>query len=183
MGFGTVGVERRMRLSGLLDMPRSLPQGYSAIAIPEIGEGVREVLRACLKTTRGAAARDFDCGQGGEAGASPQRAVTAKPTQATGERPAARRVSAEKAVWLRCSSVEDPPGIFSFVAPRHPAFSAKTAPLVVFKQALRAQSLSGIKRERGVRRVARESGCPARLRVRGHIMGFGDVILAFLTDS
>ena len=105
--------------------------------------------RACLKTTRGAAARDFGCGQGGEAGASPQRAacravvlpcgrrlVRAEPTQAADTRPAARRVFAEKAVWLRCSSVEDPPGIFSFVAPRHPAFSAKTAPLVISKQAL-----------------------------------------------
>src|SRR6185437_13301062 len=58
------------------------------------------------------------------------------PTQAAGKRPAARRVFAEKAVWLRCSSVEDPPGIFSFVAPRHPAFSAKTAPSPIFRQAL-----------------------------------------------
>src|SRR5713226_7009657 len=74
-------------------------------------------LRACLETTRGAAARDFGCGQGGEVEASPQRAVTTEPTPATDKRPAARRVFAEKAVWLRCSSVEDPPGIFSFVAP------------------------------------------------------------------
>src|SRR5207245_2392365 len=95
-------------------------------------------LRACLETTRGAAARDFGCGQGGEFRASPQRAVRNEPTPATDKRPAARRVFGEKAVWLRCSSVEDPPGIFSFVAPRHPAFSPKTAPLVVSKQALRA---------------------------------------------
>src|SRR6266704_2070143 len=94
-------------------------------------------LRACLETTRGAAARDFGCGQGGEFRASPQRAVRNEPTPATDKRPAARRVFAEKAVWLRCSSVEDPTGIFSFVAPRHPAFSPKTAPLVVSKQALR----------------------------------------------
>src|SRR6266700_4080915 len=94
------------------------------------------LLRACLETTRGAAARDFGCGQGGEFRASPQRAVRNEPTPATDKRPAARRVFAEKAVWLRCSSVEDPPGIFSFVAPRHPAFSPKTAPLVVSKQAL-----------------------------------------------
>ena len=92
--------------------------------------------RACLETTRGAAARDFGCGQGGEFRASPQRAVRNEPTPATDKRPAARRVFAEKAVWLRCSSVEDPPGIFSFVAPRHPAFSPKTAPLAVSKQAL-----------------------------------------------
>src|SRR6266705_6438105 len=44
-------------------------------------------------------------------------AVRNEPTPATGERPAARRVFGQKAVWLRCSSVEDPPGIFSFVAP------------------------------------------------------------------
>ena len=95
-------------------------------------------LRACLKTTRGAAAGDFGCGQGGEFRASPQRAVRNEPTQATDKRPAARRVFAQKAAWLRCSSVEDPPGVFSFVAPRHPAFGAKTGPFAVFKQALKA---------------------------------------------
>jgi hypothetical protein len=94
-------------------------------------------LGACLKITRGAAAGDFDSNQGGEVGPSPQWAVTTEPTQAKGKRPAAQRVFVEKAVWLRCSSVEDPRGIFSFVAPRHPAFSTKTSPLVIFKQALR----------------------------------------------
>src|SRR6266478_8294485 len=58
-------------------------------------------LRACLETTRGAAARDFGCGQGGEVEASPQRAVPTEPTPATVKRPAARRVFGEKAVWLR----------------------------------------------------------------------------------
>src|SRR2546428_5078383 len=53
------------------------------------------------------AARDFADGQGGEAGASPQRAVTAEPTRAVGKRSAARRVFAEKAAWRRCSSVTD----------------------------------------------------------------------------
>src|SRR6185503_4778885 len=95
----------------------------------------RPRIRACLKIGLGAAAGDFGWGQGGEAGASPQRAVTAKPTQSTGKRTAARRVFAEKAVWLRCSSVEDTPGIFSFVAPRHPAFSPKTASSRIFRQA------------------------------------------------
>src|SRR6266481_3472211 len=110
----------------------------SAASIPGIDEANgRVLLRACLETTRGAAARDFGCGQGGEFRASPQRAVRNEPTPATDKRPAARRVFGEKAVWLRCSSVEDPLGIFSFVAPRHPAFSPKTAPLVVSKQALR----------------------------------------------
>src|SRR6266540_7570408 len=62
-------------------------------------------LRACLKIPRGPAARDFGCSQGGEVGASPQRAVTVEPTLAAGKRPAARRVFVEKAGWLRCSSV------------------------------------------------------------------------------
>jgi hypothetical protein len=52
-------------------------------------------LRACFKIASGAAARDFGWGQGGEAGASPMWAVTAEPTPAPGERPAARRVFAE----------------------------------------------------------------------------------------
>ena len=64
--------------------------------------------RACLKIPRGAAAKDFGCGQGGEGGASPQRAVMTEPTPPTAKRPAARRVFEQKAVWLRCSSIEDP---------------------------------------------------------------------------
>src|SRR5579863_3580974 len=67
---------------------------------------------------------------------TPQRAVTTEPTPATGKRPAARRVFEGKAVWLCCSSVEDPPGIFSFVAPCHPAFPSKTSPCGIFRQAL-----------------------------------------------
>ena len=99
-------------------------------------------LRACFKIAWGSAARDFGCGQGGEgasarAKASPQRAGRTEPTPAAGKRPAALRVFAEKAVWLCCSSVEDPPGIFSFVAPRQTAFSAKTGPHGILKQALR----------------------------------------------
>ena len=118
----------------------------------------RYTVRACFKIAWGPAARDFGCGQGGEDRASPQRAVRAEPTQAADKRPAARRVFAEKAAWLRCSSVEDPPGILasqalpirfhklscalsrkavSFVAPRHSAFSAKTGPHGILKQALR----------------------------------------------
>jgi len=67
------------------------------------------------------------------------------------------RVFAPKALWLRCSSVDDPPGIWasqalpfsfrkhcsalprmavSFVAPRHRAFGAKTEPLLFSKHAL-----------------------------------------------
>ena len=103
-------------------------------------------LRACLKIITGAAARDFGCGRGGEGPsrtghrASPKRAVRTEPTKDTAKRAAARRVFAEKAFWLCCSSVEDPPGIFSFVAPRHTASSAKTASFIIFRQALRTNS-------------------------------------------
>src|SRR6266542_6755264 len=93
-------------------------------------------LRACLKIPWGPAARDFGCSQGGEVGASPQRAVTAEPTLAAAKRPAARRVFVEKAGWLRCSSVTAPLRGCSLVAPRHPAFSTKTGPHVIFRQAL-----------------------------------------------
>ena len=116
-------------------------------------------LGACLKTPRGAATRSFDSGQGGEAGASPQRAVTAEPTPARVKRTVARRVVGEKRVWLRCSSLKDPQGIWtsqsparwfprvgcalsrkavSLLAPRHAPVSPTTAPLGVFKQALRS---------------------------------------------
>src|SRR5713101_239275 len=73
---------------------------------------------------------------------APQRAVRNEPTPATAKRPATRRVFAEKAVCIRpareclrsCSVVAARSA--SFVAPRHPAFSPKTAPLVVSKPAL-----------------------------------------------
>src|SRR6266571_8942922 len=93
-------------------------------------------LRACFKISRRPAARDFGRGQGGEFRASPQRAVRNEPTLATVKRPAARRVFAEKAAWLRCSSVTDRWRVCSLVAPRHPAFCPKTGPLRILKQAL-----------------------------------------------
>src|SRR6266704_4917978 len=99
-------------------------------------------LRACLETTRGAAARDFGCGQGGEFRASPQRAVRNEPTPATDKRPAARRVFGQKAVWLRparecfrsCSVVAARSA--SLVAPAIRPFARKQAPLRILKQAL-----------------------------------------------
>jgi len=97
----------------------------------------REVLRACLKIARAPAARNSGRSKDGEAKASPQRIVTVDQTPTEVERPAARRVFAQKAVWLRCSSVEDPPGIFSFVAPRHPAFCPKTGAPGIFRKAPR----------------------------------------------
>ena len=79
---------------------------------------------------------DINSGQGGGAGASPERAATVEATPATGKRPFARRVLAETARWLRCSSLTDL-RVCSLVAPCPRAVSAKTGPLLVFKQALR----------------------------------------------
>ena len=92
------------------------------------GEAEAE-LRACLKIERGPAAADFAGGQGGEARASPLRAVRAEPTQATGKSRAARRVFAAKPVWRRCSSLTDPSWVCALVAPCHTGFAAKTGPL------------------------------------------------------
>ena len=90
-----------------------------------------------LQILNGTAAGDFDCGQGGEVGASPQRAVAAEPTRATGKSAAARRFVEQKAVWLRCSSVTGRWQPCSFVAPRHPAFCSTTVPFRIFRQALK----------------------------------------------
>src|SRR5256885_15591599 len=104
-----------------------------------------QVFRACLKIAKGPAARDFGGGGGlrraqssrGEVRASPQRAVRTEPTKATGKRPAARRVFAERTGWLRCFSVGDRWRVSSLVAPCHPVLSAKTGPLGIFRRALR----------------------------------------------
>lgn len=68
--------------------PREILFEQHASADRELERIQTEVLRACLKTTGAGAVRDFGCGQGGEAGTSPQRAVTAEPTLATAKRPA-----------------------------------------------------------------------------------------------
>ena len=110
-------------------------------------------LGAFLKIARGPAERDFGVCQGGESPswtghrASPQWAVRTEPTPADDKSPDALRVFAVKVAWLRCSSLEDPRGIFSFVAPPssvagllrrtgcHPAFSPETGSLGIFRQA------------------------------------------------
>ena len=89
--------------------------------------------RACLQNARGAAARDLGWPRGGEAGISPQRAMTGSTTKRPAQRPAVRRIFEAKAGWRRCSSVEDPQGVFSFVAPCHPAFASKTASPSILK--------------------------------------------------
>ncbi len=95
------------------------------------------MLRACFKIGRGPAARDIGRGRGGEVRASPQWAVRTEPTKPPGKRATALRVFAEKADCLRCFSVPDRWRVCSFVAPRQPAFSAKTGPRRILKQALR----------------------------------------------
>src|SRR5204863_8432915 len=115
---------------------RRVPCGSAACA----SRSCAQRLSACLIITRGAAARDFGFGQGGEGGASPKWAVPTEPTLAKDKRTAARRVFAQKDVWLRCSSVKDPQGVFSFAAPRQPTFCTKTAPLGILRQALRPRA-------------------------------------------
>jgi hypothetical protein len=61
---------------------------------------VSGVLRACFEIGKSAAARGFGRGQGSEAGASPQRAVTAESTPAPARITAAPWVLAEKALNL-----------------------------------------------------------------------------------
>jgi ATP-dependent helicase/nuclease subunit B len=60
----------------------------SELVVPLLKAKAAEALRACPKNTGGGAARDFGRSQGGEAGASPKRAVTAEPTQAAAKRAA-----------------------------------------------------------------------------------------------
>src|SRR5438552_6750151 len=99
-------------------------------------------LRACFKIAWGPAARDFGRGQDGEDRASPQRAVRSEPTQATDKMPAARRVFAEKAGWLRCSSVRDrcgyPPSSRLAIQP----FPRKQDSHGILKQALTNRGMS-----------------------------------------
>jgi len=54
-------------------------------------------LKSLSEIPLGSCGEDFGWGQGGEAGASPKRAVTAEPTRAAAKSTAARRVFAEKA--------------------------------------------------------------------------------------
>ena len=63
--------------------PAQVPSGFG----PKVGppcQGLQTLLkrRACLKNRRGSAAMDFGRSLGGEAGESPQRALTAEPTTA-----------------------------------------------------------------------------------------------------
>ncbi len=113
------------------------PPGELVLPPRAVARAPDSIRRDCLKNNWSPATRDFVRGRGGETGASPQRAVTVEPTKASRKRPVARRVFAEKALWLRCSSVTDRWRVCSLVAPRHRAFSAKTGPHLFFRQSLR----------------------------------------------
>jgi len=86
-----------------------------------------------LEIPKGAAARDFGWSQGGEAGASPQRAVMVEPTLAPAKRTAARRVFDSSL----CCFLDQRPHFFLI------ASLAKTAAFEIFKQALKELSLLG----------------------------------------
>jgi hypothetical protein len=127
-------------------------------------------LRACLKNKRGAAARDFGCGQGGEVRASPSVFAALRRDRAVAER---RRAAGckDRVNDGHGQKTRRPEGfrgkgrlaslllshralrLCSFVAPCHPAFSTKTAPLLFFRQALSRNHAVGIapaQAERGV---------------------------------
>ena len=61
----------------------------------------------------------------------PRRAVSNEPTPATGKRRAARRVLAQRPSGFVAPRSQIHQGICSLVAPRHPAFCAKTDPLFI----------------------------------------------------
>ena len=111
----------------------SLSQAQPILSIASAGEELK--LGDSLQIPNGTAVEDFGCGQGGEAGASSQRAVMAEPTRATGKSAAARRVVAQNAVWLCCSSVTGQLQPCFFVAPRHPTFCSTTVPIRICRQA------------------------------------------------
>jgi len=119
------------------------PFSHSTNSVPTSSFS-RLSLRACLKNTRGPAAREFGRRRRDEARASPQRALSAESTLAAAKRTAARlvrrlirqsasrhggsfseggRVFAQKALWLRparegfrsCASVTAPLGGCSLV--------------------------------------------------------------------
>ncbi len=63
--------------------------------------------------------------------------IIAYPVGNRSKDPPPQRVFAEKALWLRCSSLIDRWRVCSLVSPRQRAFSAKTGPRRILKQALK----------------------------------------------
>ena len=73
-------------------------EGCRMLPIPE-----RRAPRSGFEIPWGPAVRGFGRWQGGEASASPQQAVTAKPTRTPAKRTTAQGVFVQKAAWLRFS--------------------------------------------------------------------------------
>ena len=99
------------------------------------------IFRACLKTTRDVAAKDFGSRQGGEVGASPQRAVTTEPTRAKGKGPAARRVFSKRPSGFVAPQSKIHEGYSLVPVRKHSRlairpFAGKQHPRLVFKLAL-----------------------------------------------
>ncbi len=94
--------------------------------------------RASSKIKRGSAARHFGGSLGGPGGASPTRAATPGPTTAPGKRAAAQRVFVPKAVWCCCGSLTGRFGHARSPTPSHTALGAKTEPLLILLEALKA---------------------------------------------
>ncbi len=80
--------------------------------------------------------RDFGVGQGGETGASPQRAVTVEPTPANAKRPRRPEGFRGQGHLAALLLSRRPLRVSSFVAPCHLTFPTKTGPLPIFRQAL-----------------------------------------------
>jgi len=93
-------------------------------------------LRACLRIGRGPAVRDFGVDQGGETGASPQRAGTVEPTPASAKGPRRPQGFRGEAYLAALLLSQRPLRVSSFVPPCHLAFPTKTGPLPIFRQAL-----------------------------------------------
>ncbi len=89
------------------------------------------------KVGRGPAARDFLGRRGGEGGAHPRRSVTLEPTKPLRKRPAAHRVLAQTARWLRCTSVTDPYGYPPSSRLAIGPFALKQDPFLLFGRALK----------------------------------------------
>jgi hypothetical protein len=84
-------------------------------------------LRACLKTTRGCCGEGFWLWPRRRGRSIPAAGCSDRANGGHGQKTRRPEGFQQKAVWLCCSSVEDPSGVFSFVAPRHLAFCWKTA--------------------------------------------------------
>ena len=78
-------------------------QAQERECFPPVGSAHESLIRGCLKIESGPAAVDFGGGQGGEACASPQRAVKVEPTPAN----AKRRVEGPLSIFRQARSAPE----------------------------------------------------------------------------